>query len=136
MYYHFELEDPDSGEKGHLYIPEEMSIEDFCRELRCEMGLQYTVGSRFHFIIDKQNRVFMQDAEVISTHVDMLWEGGDSDDDPDKTAPKYDEDYYFPEDKHTLQDLFPEVGTDILYAQDYDRIYCKLVEISHDDEEE
>ena len=134
--YYFELENTRNGETGYMLIPEEMTIADFCRELRGEMGLPYTVGSRYHLIIDKQNRVFMEDEDAISTHVDMLWEGGDSDDDPDKTAPMYHEDYYFPENKHTLHDLFPEVGTDILYGQDYDRIFCKLVEITDDSEDE
>lgn len=132
--YHFELENPYTGEKAMISVPEEMTIEDFTRDVRCEMGLQYTVGTRFHFIIDKEQRVFMQD-DAISAHVDMLWEGGDDENDPDKKAPKYHEEYYHPESKYTLHDLFPEIGSEILYTQDSDRIYCKLVEITGGEEE-
>ena len=130
--YHFELVNTRTGERGEMSVPEEMTIEDFCRELRCEMGLPYTLGSRNHLIIDNQDRIFMQDEEVIVNHVDMLWGGGDDPNDPDKKGPMYREDSYFPENEHTLQDLFPQVGANILYGQDYDRIGCKLIEITED----
>lgn len=124
--YQFELENPYEGLKKVITVPEEMSIEDLTRDIRCEMGLEYTVGTRFHMIIDHQHRVFMLD-DSIATHVDMLWEGGDDPNDPDKKAPKYYEDYYYPESKYSLQDLFPNVGSEILYAQDSDKVYCKLI---------
>lgn len=133
--YHFELINTRTGETCEMTIPEEMTIEDFCRNLRCEMGLPYTLGSREHLIIDNQNRIFMQDAEVIAEHVDMLWEGGDDPNDPNKEGALYHEESYFPEDEHTLQDMFPQVGANILYGQDYDRIGCKLVAITADNEE-
>ena len=136
MMYHFELVNLRTGETGEMAILDDMTIEDFCRNLRCEMGLPYTLGSRGHLIIDKQNRIFMQDMEVIAEHVDMLWEGADDPNDPDKKGAIYDETSYFPEDKHTLQDLFPQVGADVLYGQDYDRIGCKLIAITEDEEEE
>ena len=134
--YLFELENPHTGEKAEICVPEEMSIEDFTREMRCEMGLPYTVGTRYHMIIDQQNRVFMQDADVIATHVDMLWEGGDDPNDLEKKGPIYYEDYYFPEDQYTLRDLFPQPGANILYGQDYDKLYCtlKAIESESDDE--
>ena len=131
--YQFELENPYDGLKKVITVPEEMSIEDLTREIRCEMGLEYTVGTQFHMIIDQQNRVFMQD-DSIATHVDMLWEGGDDPDDPDKKKPYYYEDYYFPESKYSLKDLFPEVGSDILYGQDYDKIYCKLIGVTNNED--
>lgn len=133
--YHFELVNTRTGEKREMTLPEEMTIEDFCRNLRGEMGLPYTLGSRDHLIIDRQERIFMQDVEVIENHVSMLWGGGDDPNDPDKKGPMYREDSYFPEDEHTLQDLFPEVGADILYGQDYDYIGCKLIAITRDEEE-
>lgn len=133
--YHFELVNTRTGETCEMTIPEEMTIVDFCRNLRCEMGLPYTLGSREHLIIDNQNRIFMQDAEVIAEHVDMLWEGGDDPNDPNKEGALYHEESYFPEDEHTLQDMFPQVGANILYGQDYDRIGCKLVAITADNEE-
>ena len=132
--YHFELENTRTGETKVITMPEEMTIEDFCRELRCEMGLPYTLGSREHLIIDNQGRFFMQDEEVISEHVNLLWMGGDDPNDPHHTSPIYREDSYFPENQHTLQELFPQVGSNILYGQDYDRIGCKLVEITKEEE--
>ena len=132
--YHFELVNTRDGEQHELILPEEMTIEDFCREIRGEMGLPYTLGSREHIIIDKQERIFMQDREVISEHVNMLWMGGDDPNDPDHKSPIYHEKSYFPEDEHTLQDLFPEVGASILYGQDYDHIGCKLIAITTDEE--
>jgi len=30
---------------------------------------------------------------------------------------------------------FPQIGADILYGQDYDRIGCKLIAITDDEEE-
>jgi len=134
--YHFELENLHTGETRMITVPEEITIEDLTREIRCEMGLAYTLGSQYHMIIDQQNRIFMQDRDIIASHVDMLWEGGDDPDDPDKKGPQYHEDYYFAEDQHTLQDLFPSVGSNILYGQDYDRIGCKLDSITPDEEEE
>lgn len=133
--YHFELVNTRTGEQREMTIPEELTIEDFCRELRCEMGLPYTLGSREHLIIDNQDRMFMQDAEVISEHVNLLWMGGDDPNDPGHKSPIYHEDSYYSEDEHTLQDLFPEVGSNILYGQDYDHIGCKLIEIINDEEE-
>ena len=129
--YHFELRNTDTDEVIEISVPEEMSIEDFTREIRCEMGLQYTVGAKYHMIIDQQNRVFMQD-DAIATHVDMLWEGGDAPNDPFKQAPQYREDFYYPESQYTLQDLFPEIGSDIFYGQDYDHICCTLIGITKD----
>jgi hypothetical protein len=117
-----------------MCLPEELTIEDFCRELRGEMGLPYTLGSREHLIIDNRDRMFMQDAEVIAEHVNLLWMGGDDPNDPDHKSPIYREKSYFPENEHTLQDLFPEVGANILYGQDYDHIGCKLIEILNDEE--
>ena len=135
--YQFELSNPylDSDEKKIITVPEEMSIEDFTRELRCEMGLQYTPGTEFHMIIDREHRVFMLD-DSIAMHVDMLWEGGDDPDDPDKKKPYYRESFYHPESQYTLQDLFPEIGADILYAQDYDKVWCKLIDIIPEEDEE
>ena len=124
----FELINPYTEQKAIIVVPEEMSIEDFTREMRCEMGLSYTVGAHFHMIIDQENRVFMED-DAIATHVDMLWEGGDDPDDLEKKSPKYYEDYYYPESKYTLHDLFPRIGSNILYGQDYDRLYCSLTDI-------
>ena len=132
--YHFELVNTRNGETAEITIPEEMTIEDFCRELRCEMGLPYTLGSRNHLIIDNQNRIFMQDAEVIRNHVEMLWGGGEDPNDPEKKGQMYREDFYFPEDEHTLKDLFPQVGANILYGQDYDHIGCKLIEITNEED--
>lgn len=132
--YLFELTDSRTGESVEITTPEEMSIEDFTREIRCEMGLPYTVGAQQHMIIDDQHRVFMQD-DAIADHVDMLWEGGDDPEDPEKKGPQYYEDYYYPESQYTLQDLFPEIGASILYGQDFDRIWCKLKEILEDSEE-
>ena len=54
--YHFELVNTRTGETGEMTLPEELTIEDFCRELRGEMGLPYTLGSRDHLMIDNQNR--------------------------------------------------------------------------------
>ena len=135
--YQFELSNPylDSVEKKIITVPEEMSIEDFTRELRCEMGLQYTPGTEFHMIIDRDHRVFMEDDSIVE-HVDMLWEGADDPNDLEKKSPKYHESYYHPESQYTLQDLFPETGADILYGQDYDKIWCKLIDIIPDDDEE
>jgi len=130
--YQFELENPYSGLKKTITVPEEMSIEDLTREIRCEMGLEYTTGTLYHMIIDQQNRVFMLD-DSISTHVDMLWEGGDDPDDLEKKKPYYKEDFYFPESKYGLKDLFPHVGSNILYAQDYDKIYCELIAMVDDE---
>lgn len=126
--YHFELENPKTGELVEITVPEDMSIEDFTREIRCEMGLQYTVGTQYHMIIDQDNRIFMRD-DAIATHVDMLWEGGDDPNDPLKQGPQYREDYYYPESQYTLKDLFPRIGSNILYGQDYDSIYCTLKNI-------
>ena len=131
--YLFELENPSNGDKRVITVPEEMSIEDFTREIRCEMGLEYTTGTQFHMIIDKQHRVFMRD-DAIATHVDMLWEGGDDPDDPYKKKPYYYEDYYYPESKYALKDLFPEVGADIMYGQDYDKIWCTLTGVTNDED--
>ena len=131
--YQFELEKKYYDLKKVITVPEEMTIEDLTREIRCEMGLAYTVGTRFHLIVDQQNRVFMQDDSIVP-FVDMLWEGGDDPDDLDKTAPKYHEDYYHPESKYTLKDLFPEVGADILYAQDNDKVYCKLIGVTNNED--
>ena len=133
MMYQFELVNTRTGETAKITVPEEMSIEDFTREIRCEMGLQYTVGTQYHMIIDKQNRMFMQD-DAIATHVDMLWEGADDPDDPHHESPIYREESYYPESQYTLQDLFPEIGADILYGQDYDRIGCKLKNIIEDEQ--
>lgn len=130
--YQFELENPSNGEKKIITVPEEMSIEDFTREIRCEMGLEYTVGAQFHMLIDQQNRVFMLD-DSIATHVDMLWEGGDIPDDEEKKA-YYSEDFYYPESQYSLQDLFPAVGSNVLYGQDYDKIYCQLLAITTDED--
>ena len=130
--YHFELKNTGTDEVVEITVPEEMSIEDFAREIRCEMGLEYTVGAKYHMFIDQEHRVFMED-DSISTHVDMLWEGGDDPDDLLKQGPKYHEDYYHPESKYTLQDLFPKIGSDVLYGQDYDHIWCTLKEITEDD---
>ncbi|MBQ9439398.1 MAG: hypothetical protein IJU35_02205 [Paludibacteraceae bacterium] len=47
--YHIELEDLYTGDKKMIIVPEEMSIEDFTREIRCEMGLSYTVGTPYLF---------------------------------------------------------------------------------------
>lgn len=132
--YHIELEDLYTGGKKMIIVPEEMSIEDFTREIRCEMGLSYTVGTPYHMIIDQQDRVFMQD-DSIAEHVDMLWEGGDDPNDPEKKGPQYHEDYYHPESKYSLQDLFPNVGSNILYGQDYDRIGCVLKAVTSDEDE-
>ena len=129
--FRFELENPYDGVKKQITLPEEMTVEDLGREIRCEMGLEFTVGAQYHMIIDQQERVFMLD-DSISTHVDMLWEGGDDPNDLDKKAPYYQEDFYFPESKYTLKDLFPHIGSDILYGQDYDKIYCKLIGITED----
>ncbi len=133
--YHFELVNTRTGVMCEMTIPEEMTIEDFCRNLRCEMGLPYTLGSREHIIIDCQERIFMQDKEVIENHVEMLWAGGDDPNDPDKKGSLYHVNSYFPEDQYTLRDLFPQIGADILYGQDYDRIGCKLIAITDDEEE-
>ena len=130
--YQFEVENPYNGIKKVITVPEEMSIEDFTRELRCETGLEYTVGAQYHMIIDQQNRVFMLD-DSIATHVDMLWEGGDIPDDPEKKA-YYREDFYYPESQYTLKDLFPEIGANILYGQDYEKVYCKLIDVIDDEE--
>ena len=81
--YHFELVNTHTGETGEITLPEELTIEDFCRELRGEMRLPYTLGSRDHLMIDNQNRIFMQDEEVIENHITMLWMGGDDPNDPD-----------------------------------------------------
>ena len=132
--YRFELVNTRTGETREMRLPEEMTIEDFCRNLRGEMGLPYTLGSREHIIMDNQNRMFMQDEEVIAEHVNLLWMGGDDPNDPDHKSPIYREDSYFRENEHSLQDLFPEVGSNILYAQDYDHIGCKLIEIINDEE--
>lgn len=132
--YRFELVNTRTGETKVITMPEEMTIEDFCRELRCEMGLPYTLGSRDHLIIDNQDRIFMQDDEVIENHLDMLWMGGDDPNDPDHKGAIYHRESYYPEDQHTLQDLFPQVGANILYGQDYDHIGCKLIEITQDEE--
>lgn len=129
MILHFELENPSNGEIVEIAVPEKMSIEDFCREMRSQMGLPQDCGASFHMIIDQQNRVFMQD-DAIADHVDMLWEGADDPNDLEKKAPIYYEDYYYPESQYTLRDLFPQVGANILYGQDYDKIYCSLVEIT------
>ena len=131
--YQFELENQANGEKKIITVPEEMPIEGLTREIRCEMGLEYTEGTRFHMIIDQQHRVFMQDDATIAIHVDMLWEGCD-DLVEAKNDPKFKEDFYFAEDQHTLQDLFPQVGADILYGQDDDRIWCKLIAVTEDEE--
>lgn len=131
--YQFELENPYDGVKKVITVPEEMSIEDFTRELCCEMGLENTVGTRFHMIIDQQNRVFML-GDAIATHVDMLWEGCD-DLEQAKKDPQYREDFYYPESKYTLKDLFPKVGSNILYGQDYDKIYCALTGVTNDEAE-
>lgn len=131
---HFELENLDNGEKKVITVPEDMSIEDLTREIRCEMGLEYTEGTRFHMIIDQQHRIFMQDEATIAIHVDMLWEGCD-DLKQAKQDPKYREDFYYAEDKYTLKDLFPQVGADIMYGQDNDHIWCKLTGITNDEDE-
>ena len=131
--YRFELVNTRTGETREMCLPEELTIEDFCRELRGEMGLPYTLGSREHLIIDNRDRMFMQDAEVIAEHVNLLWMGGDDPNDPDHKSPIYREKSYFPENEHTLQDLFPEVGANILYGQDYDHIGCKLIAVTTDD---
>ena len=131
----FELVNLRTGETSYITVPEDMTIEDFTRELRCEMGLQYTVGTPYHLIIDNRNRMFMQD-DSIAEHVDMLWEGGDDPDDPDKEGPIYQEESYYPESKYSLRDLFPEIGDNILYGQDYDKIGCKLEDIRDEDEED
>ncbi len=133
--YIFELQNLRSGETAEIRVPEEMTIEDFTREIRCEMGLQYTVGAQYHMIIDKQDRIFMQD-DAIEMHVDMLWGGHDDPDDPDHKNPIYRYDHYHPESQYTLQDLFPEVGANILYSQDYDSIGCVLTGIEKEDEDE
>ena len=130
--YQLELENPYNGEKKVITVPEEMSIEDLTREIRCEMGLEYTTGTQFHMIIDQQERVFMMD-DSIAEHVDMLWEGGDDPDDPNCEKPYYREDFYFPESQYGLQDLFPKVGSNILYAQDFDKIYCELIGVTEDE---
>ena len=134
--YQFELKNPyiDSDEKKIITVPEEMSIADFTREIRCEMGLEYTTGTLFHMIIDREHRVFMDD-DYIAMHVDMLWEGGDDPNDLEKKSPIYQESFYHPESKYTLKDLFPEVGADILYGQDYDKVWCTLIGIIKEDEE-
>jgi len=132
--YRFELVNTRTGETREMTLPEEMTIEDFCRNLRGEMGLPYTLGSREHIIMDNQNRMFMQDEEVIAEHVNLLWMGGDDPNDPDHKSPIYREASYFAEDEHSLQELFPEVDSNILYAQDYDHIGCKLIEIINDEE--
>ena len=134
--YHFELVNTRTGETCEMIIPEEMTIEDFCRELRCEIGLPYTLGSRDHLIIDNQERIFMQDDEVIENHLTMLWMGGDNPDDPDHKGAIYHRQSYFAEDQHTLQELFPQVGANVLYGQDYDYIGCKLIAITNDEEDE
>ena len=134
--YHFELVNTRTGETGEMIIPEEMTIEDFCRELRCEMGLPYTLGSRDHLMIDHQDRIFMQDEEVIENHLTMLWMGGDDPDDPDHKGAIYHRESYFAEDQHTLQELFPQVGANVLYNQDYDYIGCKLIAITNDEIDE
>ena len=131
--YQFELENTENGEKKVITVPEEMTIEDLTREIRCEMGLEYTEGTRFHMIIDREHRVFMQDDAMIAIHVDMLWESCD-DLAAAKNDPKYREDFYFAEDHYTLQDLFPQVGADILYGQDDDRIWCTLTGVTNNEE--
>ena len=130
--YQLKLENPYNGEKKVITVPEEMSIEDLTREIRCEMGLEYTTGTQFHMIIDQQERVFMMD-DSIAAHVDMLWEGADDPEDPDHKKPYYREDFYFPESQYGLHDLFPKVGSNILYAQDYDKIYCELIGVTEDE---
>ena len=132
LMYQFELENPSDGEKKVITVPEEMSIGDFTREIRCEMGLEYTVGAQYHMLIDEQNRVFMQD-DSIAMHVDMLWEGGDIPDEEEKKT-YYSEDFYYPESQYGLSDLFPQVGSTVLYGQDYDKIYCKLIGETEDEE--
>ena len=134
--YHFELVNTRTGETGEMIIPEEMTIEDFCRELRCEMGLPYTLGSRDPLMIEHQDRIFMQDEEVIENHLTMLWMGGDDPDDPDHKGAIYHRESYFAEEQHTLQELFPQVGANVLYGQDYDYIGCKLIAITNDEEDE
>ena len=129
----FELVDLRSGQAAQIRVPEEMTIEDFTREIRCEMGLQYTVGSQYHLIIDDQNRVFMRD-DAIETHVDMLWEGADDPNDPDHKSTMYREESYYPESQYTLHDLFPKIGATIVYGQDYDQIGCKLIGVEEEDE--
>lgn len=129
--YHFELANPKTGDKKIISVPEELTIAEFAREIRCEMGLQYTVGTRFHLIIDQDDRIFMQD-DAIAEHVEMLWEGGDDPKDPEKKGPIYHEEFYHPESEYSLKDLFPKVGSNILYGQDYDSIYCTLKEITDD----
>lgn len=131
--YQFELKNTNTGELAEISVPEEMSIEDFTREIRCEMGLPYTVGAQQHMIIDETNRVFMQD-DAIESHVDMLWEGADAPSDRNHVDPCYREDYYHPESRYTLRDLFPHIGADILYGQDYDRVRCRLTAITQDEE--
>ena len=131
----FELVNLKTEEKSYITVPEDMTIEDFTREIRCEMGLQYTVGTQYHLIIDNRDRVFMRD-DAISTHVDMLWGGGDDPDDPDKTGPMYREDSYYPESEYTLRDMFPEIGDNIVYGQDWDKIGCKLMDIRDEEDEE
>lgn len=130
--YHLELMNTDTGEIVNITLPEEMSVEDFTRELRCEMGLQYTLGAKYHMIIDNDNRIFMED-DAIETHVEMLWGGGEDPDDPQKQGPMYREDYYYPESQYTLKDLFPKIGSSILYGQDYNHIGCKLTDITEED---
>ena len=130
--YQFELENPSNGEKKIITVPEEMPIEDFTREIRCEMGLEYTVGAQFHMLIDQQNRVFMLD-DSIAEHVDMLWEGADVPENPAEKA-YYSEDFYYPESQYSLHELFPQVGSNVLYGQDYDKIYCSLIAVITDEE--
>ncbi len=129
--WHFELEYMDF--KSEIYVPEDMSIMDFTQELRRGIGLRETEDTPYHLIFDKQGRVFMQD-DSIAGFVDMLWEGGDDPDDPYKKKPIYHEDFYHPESKYTLRDLFPEIGDDILYKQDYDRVICTLKDITEDED--
>lgn len=130
--YHFELKNTDTDEIALITVPEEMSIEDFTREIRCEMGLKYTEDTPYHVIIDQKHRIFMQD-DSIERHLELLWAGGDAPNDPHKVGSIYRRENYYPESQYTLQDLFPEIGADIFYGQDYDHILCTLIDITENE---
>ena len=135
--YQIELERYWNNDKTLIEVPEDMLLEDFAAEIRNHMRLSeedYIV--RYHYFISGHDKQVYMEEDSIGSFVDMLWEGGDDDNDPDKEAPQYQEKFYHAEEGVRVKDIFGEVGSLILYDQSDDKVYGELKAIVEVDPKE
>ena len=113
--------------RTEVEVEEKMPLGKFADMVRREMTLSCDYESLHYRKISCNGRVYMP-GKSIAQYVDNLWEGADDPNDLEKRNPRYQEEYYTPEEGVMVADLFTVIGSACNYQQSGGYVRCTLVE--------